>query len=379
MKVPLIALFAMLTFATTPLAVAQVNSINVHAGWVDIDAIASGEKALPLSEPTVRLQPAFDNDITSYAVRVPYGADGVTVVVERSAFPREGQLGVVDFNGVSGPFPGAVYRKQPPQGSPGWFVDSTIGTVFSFHLQPGDNQLRLGYRQETFLTADVYVLTMTRPESASGDTTLATLAIGTGQLTPTFDRDTRTYRTRIVGYGLTVTPTPTTGSVTVTGAAANGTTLQVDGNSVSGLTPGDNPIVIVVTAEDGSTESYGLTVEVSDDIREVAEGDTIVHPDDCDSECYGILNGVQGRFACDGVDWGSEFSNMQVSVSGLCLLTTSGGVVTNVAGWYFAAFPAQGRSSNMPLLRWLIVIVCVSLTIVVFRRMSRQRVPPRVG
>ena len=59
MKAPLIALFAMLMFAAPPLAAAQVNSVEVHAGWVNLDSIVSGDKALPLSEPTVALEPAF--------------------------------------------------------------------------------------------------------------------------------------------------------------------------------------------------------------------------------------------------------------------------------------------------------------------------------
>ena len=82
MKAPLIALLAMLTFAAPPLAAAQVNSVEAHAGWVNIDSIISGEKALPLSEPTVELRPAFDNDIESYTIHMPYGVDGVTLVVE---------------------------------------------------------------------------------------------------------------------------------------------------------------------------------------------------------------------------------------------------------------------------------------------------------
>ena len=343
MKTPLSALFGMLMFAAPPLAAAQVNSVEMHAGWVNIDSIISGEKTLPLSEPTVELQPAFDNDIESYTVRMPYGVDGVTLVVERSAYFRDDQFGVVDFNGADGEFRGATYRERQTVG--GVQMPATeIGTVLSFRLQPGDNQLRLGYRS-TLGDTTVYVLTITRPDSASGDTTLAALAVGAGELSPAFDPDTRMYRTQIVGNALTVTPTPDTGSVTVTGTAADGAALQVDGDSVSSLTAGENSITIAVRAEDGSSATYTLVVEVSDDIREVAEGDTISRQSDCDSDvgCDGTLNGVQGRFACGGVDWRSESSNMRISVSGLCLLSTSGDLVTSVAGWYFAAFPPLGR------------------------------------
>ena len=76
------------------------------------------------------------------------------------------------------------------------------------------------------------------------------------------------YRTRIVGNALTVTPTPSSGSAGATGTAADGSALQVDGNSVSGLTAGENTVAIAVRAEDGSSATYTLTVEVSDDIRE---------------------------------------------------------------------------------------------------------------
>ena len=343
MKAPLVAMFATLMFAAPPLAAAQVRSVEVHAGWVDIDSIVSGEKTLPLSEPTVELQPAFDNDIESYTVRMPYGAEAVTLVVERSAFFGNDQFGVVDFNGVSGQYRGATYKQQQTVGGVQLPSDS-IGTVLSFRLQPGDNELRLGYRS-TFGDATVYVLTITRPDTASGDTTLAALAVGGGELSPSFDPDTRMYRTRIVGNALTVTPTASSGSAGVTGTAADGSALQVDGYSVSGLTAGENSAAIAVRAEDGSSATYTLTVEVSDDIREVAEGDTISRQSGCDSDvgCDGTLNGVQGRFACDGVDWRSESSNVRISVSGLCLLSTSGGVVTSAAGWYFAAFPPQGR------------------------------------
>lgn len=324
MKALLVALFAVLTVATPTRAAAQ--SVTMHVGWVDLNAIISGEKALPLSEPTVALKPAFDDDIKSYTVRMPHGVDGVTVVVETSPMYK---AGVIDFNGVQGGVQAVTYEKA---------FGSTKGNVVTFRLQPGDNRLRLGFK---FIDLDVYEFVITRPESPSSDKTLAALKVGNGELRPAFDPDARTYRTRIVGNALTVTPIPSAGSVTVTGTAADGGALRVDGNSVSGLTAGDNTAVIAVTAEDGSSATYTLIAEVSDDIRKVAKGDTISRQSDCDSDigCDGTLNGVQGRFACGGVDWRSESTNMRISVSGMCLLSTSGGVVTNIAGWYFAAFP----------------------------------------
>ena len=159
---------------------------------------------------------------------------------------------------------------------------------------------------------------------------------------PAFDRNTRSYRTRVVGNSLTVTPTPTTGSVTVGGTGADGTALGVDGDTVSGLTAGQNTITIVVRAEDGTSGSYTLTAEASDDVREVAAGDVISRPDACDSDigCEGTLNGVDGRFACIGGGLRSDTGNVQFSIGKFCMmLMGAGGVVDSASGWAFAAFP----------------------------------------
>ena len=147
--------------------------------------------------------------------------------------------------------------------------------------------------------------------------------------------------------GLTVMPTPNTGaSVTVQGTAADGTALVVDGDLVSGLTAGDNTVNVVVLAQNGTSDRYTLTVEVSDDVREVAAGDVISWPADCDSDigCDGTLNGVDGRFVCVGGGFRTETANVQFSVGKICLLSLGAGVVVNSAsGWAFAAFPASPR------------------------------------
>ncbi|MDE2925303.1 MAG: cadherin-like beta sandwich domain-containing protein [Acidobacteriota bacterium] len=436
MKALLVSSFVGLTFAVAPLGALQLQSVTMHAGWVNLDSIVSGEKSLPLTEPTVEFEPAFDRKTQSYTVRMPYGVDGVTLII---GVPHMGEFGVVDFNGTAGQFKTLTFQR-------GRF-DLSRNNMVTFRLQPGENKLRLGYRKFAGTPAHVYEFLITRPESPSDDTTLAALAIGSGALSPAFDPDTRRYRTKIVGNALAVTPTPgpntgsvtvsgtaadstalqvdgnvvsgltagentiavavqaedgtsenytlvveatlsndttlaaleigsgelspafdadtrryrtrivgnvltvtptprpNTGSVTVNGTAAAGTALQVDGNSVSRLTAGENTIAIAVRAQDGTSERYILIVEVSGDIRAVAKGDKIRRQGKCDSDigCDGTLNGIEGRFACGGVDWRSESSNMRINVSGLCLLSTSGGVVTNVAGWHFAAFPPDRR------------------------------------
>ena len=331
----LVTAFVVNTLAVVPLVAQELDSVQVHAGAVDIEAFVSGERSLPLSEPTVAIEPAFDEDIKSYAVRAPYGVEGVTLVVE--AFGSD-EIGVVDFNGAEDGFTGLTYERR-----------GYGGRVIPFRLQLGDNHLQLGVVGR-FRGSAIYEFVITRPDEPSGDTTLSALELGVGELLPAFDRNTRSYRTRVVGYSLTVTPTLTTGSVTVGGTGADGTALDVDGDTVSGLKAGLNTITLVVTAEDGMSGSYTLTAEASDDVREVAAGDVISRPGDCDRDigCDGTLNGVDGRFACVGADLSSETGNTRVSFVGACLMSVSdGGVVDFAAGWAFAAFPLGSGASRL--------------------------------
>ena len=69
---------------------------------------------------------------------MPFGADGVTLVVEKS---RMGEFGVIDFNGVGGQFQTVTYQQR---------MSFSEGKVITFRLQPGDNHLRLGYRLRRF-------------------------------------------------------------------------------------------------------------------------------------------------------------------------------------------------------------------------------------
>lgn len=333
MKSSLLASVVVIVLAAPPLAAQGLESVQVHVGTADLQALVSGDRSLPLSEPTVAIDPAFDEDVTSYTVRMPFGVDAATLVVEASFMIEEDNFGIVDFNGADSGFTGLTYERFPANGK-----------VIPLSLQPGDNHLRLGAGNAFGST--VYEFVITRPDAPSGDTTLASLEIDGGELNPPFDRNARMYRTRVVGNRLTVTPTPSSGTVTVRGAAADGKALDVDGDTVSGLTGGENTIEILVQAEDTTRESYTLTVEASNDVRKVASGDKISRPGDCDATngCDGTLNGVNGRFACVGDDINSESENFRLDVSGLCVLSlTEEGAVDLALGWFFASFPSSPR------------------------------------
>ena len=229
---------ALFTGALTALG-QELSSVAVHVGTVDLDAIVSGEKRLPLVEPVVETEPSFDPSTKSYRVRIPYGANGVTLVGE-SGFMSE--VGMIDFNGAGGQFNSVTYQLGGLRGE---------GRIVSFDLEPGWNHLRMGVRESLSSTV-IYEFFMERPERPSETAALAALRLGGGELSPAFEPDIRIYRTRIdVSNSLTVTPTANAGSsVIVLGAAADGAQLGVRGNIVTGLTAGDNLIAMVVDLSD---------------------------------------------------------------------------------------------------------------------------------
>ena len=123
-----------------------------------------------------------------------------------------------------------------------------------------------------------------------------TLSDGTTplSLTPAFARNITDYTAAVASNVINLTVTATTSpaaTATLSGTAADGTTaLTISGTLtsgalISGLTEGDNSIAIVVTAEDGTTETtYAVTVTRAIDPTlfvttwRVPAGDTITFP-----------------------------------------------------------------------------------------------------
>ncbi|MFT3794044.1 cadherin-like beta sandwich domain-containing protein [Flavobacterium sp.] len=107
-------------------------------------------------------------------------------------------------------------------------------------------------------TQKTYTITVTR--AASSNANLSNLTVSSGTLNPVFAAGTNGYSV-VLGSGIpSITVTPTT-------ADANAT-LTVNGASVTSgnpsgaitLNPGNNTITIVVTAQNGTTNTYTITV-----------------------------------------------------------------------------------------------------------------------
>jgi hypothetical protein len=106
-----------------------------------------------------------------------------------------------------------------------------------------------------------YTVTVNRPAPANSNNNLSALVVSAGPLTPGFLAGTHTYNVNNVAN--------TTMSTTVTATVADSTaTLTINGSAaISGvaagpiaLAVGANPIHIVVTAQDGTPNTYTVTV-----------------------------------------------------------------------------------------------------------------------
>lgn len=104
------------------------------------------------------------------------------------------------------------------------------------------------------------VFNCTSATSSSSDATLSGLSLSAGTLSPSFSSGTSSYSASVANSVTSVTVTPVVSeghaTVTVNGAAvASGSASQ----SIS-LATGSNTISVVVTAQDGTTRSYSITV-----------------------------------------------------------------------------------------------------------------------
>ena len=93
-------------------------------------------------------------------------------------------------------------------------------------------------------------VTVNEPKTASSDASLKSLSISPGKLSPAFSPDTTSYKTKVEN---------SVKKVAISAKANDGAAkVSVSGNE--GLTVGDNKVTVKVTAEDGSSRTYTITV-----------------------------------------------------------------------------------------------------------------------
>jgi len=165
---------------------------------------------------------------------------------------------------------GTVYVYVQQAG--GWTNISPAATLTAVGGEDGD---QLGLLGTVALSADSKTIIASAPYSAGGGTqrgtvyaftllsnnaNLSGLALSQGTLSPAFAAGTTAYTAAVpnVVSSLTITPTVATTSATVT---VNGVAIASGSasNPIS-LTVGNNTITSIVTAQDGTTKTYTVTV-----------------------------------------------------------------------------------------------------------------------
>ncbi|MBX3010841.1 MAG: cadherin-like beta sandwich domain-containing protein [Caldilineaceae bacterium] len=149
-------------------------------------------------------------------------------------------------------------------------VVTCTGDPLDCPLEVGANVIVVTVTAQDGSTIETYTVTVTR--APSDDATLSDLAIYPGTLSPAFDSGTSSYTAVVTNVVTSVAITPTvnepnaTAVVTVT--LAGGGEVACTGDPLDcPLEVGANIIVVTVTAEDGTVQSYTVTVtrEPSDD------------------------------------------------------------------------------------------------------------------
>ncbi|MBB3058875.1 cadherin-like beta sandwich domain-containing protein [Mucilaginibacter gotjawali] len=125
-------------------------------------------------------------------------------------------------------------------------------------LNVGSNVITTVVTAQNGTTTKTYTVTVTRAASSNAD--LSNLSLSSGTLTPVFASGTTSYNGSVVNSVTSVTVTPTTSDATAT-LTVNGT--AVSSGTASGaiaLNVGPNTITTVVTAQDGTTKTYTVTL-----------------------------------------------------------------------------------------------------------------------
>ena len=132
------------------------------------------------------------------------------------------------------------------------------GAASTQSLGVGANVFTIAVTAEDGMTTQAYTVTVTR--AASSNAALSGLLISSGAFAPAFTGDTYAYTASVDNSvsSASVTPTVSDSSASVTVNGALVTSGMASGNI--DLAVGMNTITIVVTAQDGTTQTYSIVV-----------------------------------------------------------------------------------------------------------------------
>ncbi|MCP8939836.1 cadherin-like beta sandwich domain-containing protein [Alsobacter sp. SYSU M60028] len=182
---------------------------------------------------------AFDNAVTAYTVTV---SNDVTSIQLTPTLTDPAASATASLGGSS---------LAVTSGSP----------VGPFTLAVGDNAITVVVRAQDGSTTTTYTVTVKRGQSSVS--TLASLALSSGSLSPAFDSATTAYAVTVTNdtASINLTPVATDAGATVAVTANGAAVTLAAGVASAPLNVGTNSVVVEVTAADGvSRTSYRLTV-----------------------------------------------------------------------------------------------------------------------
>ena len=204
------------------------------------DATLSGLTLTDSNAAAIALTPAFASTTTNYTATVASNIDAVTLTAVKS-------------------HSGATVQFIERDGT------TTTADTFTASLDSGENLVKVMVTAEDRVTAQIYIVTVTR--MASNDATLSGLTLTDSNaaaiaLTPAFASATTNYTADVANgiNAVTLTAVMNHSGATVQFIEPNGTTTTAETVTAS-LDEGGNLISVVVTAEDGATtQTYQVTV-----------------------------------------------------------------------------------------------------------------------
>jgi hypothetical protein len=195
----------------------------------------SNNKLSNLTTNKGTLSPAFKEDVKNYQVNVSANDNDITL----KATPSSNKATVTyTFNGKT----------------------NTTGKIEG--LEPGANVVTITVKAEDGST-NIYTVVVNKPGKPDvpkdHDSSLGSLTTNKGDVSPTFDPNTKEYSKDVNASdtSITILAKPNSDKATVT-YTFDGVTNAT--GVINNLKPGANKVVVTVTAEDGSQTSYTVTV-----------------------------------------------------------------------------------------------------------------------
>jgi hypothetical protein len=309
---------------TTPARYLTVTLLVGTAGLslyncTDTGSIDPGPQLAGLSVSGASLQPPFSSETTDYSVDLPSNTSDVTVSATKSD-PNDVVSGAVTAS--AGQATGQVTIPSP---GPGSTKDVSL-TVTS-----PDGR------------AKIYTVTL-RAIPLGGDNTLKSLTLSPGTLSPAFSAGTQDYKVDVAAAvaEVTISAIKSDANAVISGDVPNEgqATITLDG-------PGTTKVVsIVVTAPNGTSKTYTITVKRATPSNDDALSGLTVNPGSLDPDfAPGILSySVQVTNNVDSVIFSATKSDPNAVVFAFGSVIAAAGTPT---GQVF--LPLRGRRTEVDI------------------------------